>query len=101
MQIKKFVASTLKEASAQMKVELGSEAIILSTRVFEDGNSGAKKKMFEIVAGIDSKISARRESGELPEKQKETTFDKELKKLSEKIYNPLLNEKLANNQNPK
>lgn len=93
MQIKKFVAFTLKEASAQMKSELGSEAIILSTRVFEDANSGVKKKMFEIVAGIDSKISPGIETSILQPKSKETSFDKELKKLSEKIYNPLLNSK--------
>jgi flagellar biosynthesis protein FlhF len=74
-----------------MKLELGGEAIILSTRVFDDNNSGSKKKMFEIVAGIDSKIVSREESEDVPVKAKETSFDKELKKLSEKIYNPLLN----------
>ena len=89
MQIKKFVAATLKEASAQMKLELGGEAIILSTRVIEDGNSGNRKKMFEIVAGIDSKIVSKTAVEEALSKPKEKTFDAELKKLSERIYNPV------------
>lgn len=89
MQIKKYVAATLKEASAQMKEELGSEAIILSTRVFDDGNSSGRKKMFEIVAGLDSKMAAETEAADPVPNLKDKTFDAELKKLSEKIYNPI------------
>ncbi len=84
MQIKKFIAPTLKDATAQMKEELGSEAVILSTRVVEDGN---RKKMFEIVAGIDSRIAPKEEPAPVQKEQKQSSFEAELKKLSEKIYN--------------
>jgi len=89
MQIKKFVAPTLKEASAQMKRELGNEAIILSTRVFEEGNSGINKKMFEIVAGLDSKLPVKEDNADILQPDEKKSFESELKKLSEKIYNPL------------
>ena len=97
MQIKKFVAATLKEASEQMKIELGGEAIILSTRVIEQGGASGLNKMFEIVAGIDTKVQTANESGpdteqeevEIPASLRERSFDAELKKLTEKIYNPM------------
>ena len=40
MQIKKFKAKTLKEAIAEMKVEFGDEAIVLSTKVIDNFNYG-------------------------------------------------------------
>jgi flagellar biosynthesis protein FlhF len=89
MQIKKYVAATLKEASAQMKEELGNEAIILSTRVFEEGTPSGRKKMFEIVAGLDSRMASEATAAEPVSNTKGKSFDAELKKLSEKIYNPV------------
>lgn len=56
MQIKKFLAPTLKEATEQMKRELGGDAIILGTRVIEGDRRFDSKKMFEITAGIDKTI---------------------------------------------
>jgi len=90
MQIKKYVAATLKSATELMKEELGGEAVILSTRVIEEGSAGSKKKMFEIVAGIDNVVAKPREESEVKEPKeqtKETTLETELRKLSEKIYN--------------
>lgn len=54
MQIKKYTASTLKEAVAEMKNELGSEALILSSRIIKN-NPG--EKVYEITAGIEKNIS--------------------------------------------
>lgn len=49
MQIKKYTASTLREATSMMKEELGSEAVILSTKVIEKN----KKKFYELTAGVE------------------------------------------------
>jgi flagellar biosynthesis protein FlhF len=53
MQIKKFIAPTLKEATVKMKDELGSEAIILGTRIIENGDGYSSRRMFEITAGTE------------------------------------------------
>ncbi len=53
MQIKKFIAPSLKDATQQMKHELGIDAIILGTRVLEADKRFDMKKMYEITAGID------------------------------------------------
>jgi flagellar biosynthesis protein FlhF len=55
MRIKKFVAATMKEATEQMKKELGPEAIILNTRHVPGGGlrSLLGGKQVEITAAID------------------------------------------------
>lgn len=55
MHIKKFVAATLKEATDQMRSELGPNAIILNTRRVrsDKGLSFFGKEMLEITAAID------------------------------------------------
>lgn len=50
MQIKKFIATTLKQATIQMKNELGSDAIILGSRIIAGANG---KRIFELTAGIE------------------------------------------------
>jgi|YelNatPaOPRAMG01_1025707.scaffolds.fasta_scaffold00063_46 flagellar biosynthesis protein FlhF len=88
MQIKKFVASTLKEATIQMKDELGSEAIILSTRIIPGNGKNSLKKYFEITAGIESGPSLPSSKDVFKENSNlsKPSFQEELKKLSEKIY---------------
>jgi flagellar biosynthesis protein FlhF len=53
MKIKKFLAPTLKEATEKMKSELGSDAIILSTRVVEEKSLDNVVRLFEITSGIE------------------------------------------------
>lgn len=53
MQIKKFTAPTLKEATEQMKAEFGGEAIILGSKVIEPDSVLRTRKMFEITVGYD------------------------------------------------
>ena len=88
MQIKKYLAPTLKQASTQMKEELGEDAVILGTRVIYGDRSSGSKRMFEITAGFEEEeileYSGAEES-ELFEKSDNGLHD-ELKKLSEKIY---------------
>lgn len=95
MQIKKYLAGTLKEASQQMKEELGDEAVVLSTRIVEGDPRYGNKRMFEITAGIeedyDKKESSKpkRQSPSVPASSSasgEADFSEELKKLTEKIY---------------
>jgi len=84
MQIKKYVAPSLKEATQQMKDELGLEAIILGTRVIEGDKRFGMKKMYEITAGIDQPLQNKLDK----EKSKLTIDDykAELDKLTQKIY---------------
>ncbi|QQS35494.1 MAG: flagellar biosynthesis protein FlhF [Ignavibacteriales bacterium] len=88
MQIKKFVAPTLKDATEQMKSELGSDSLILSTRIIEGNNKYGKKKMFEVTAGIEDtfdKMPGMKHTA-VEEAEDEKSFARELKNLSEKIY---------------
>jgi flagellar biosynthesis GTPase FlhF len=54
MKIKKFVGFSLKEATERMKNVMGSEAVILSSKVIEDKKNFGKRKLFEITAGIEN-----------------------------------------------
>ncbi len=56
MQIKKFTAPTLREATFKMKDELGSEAVILGTRLIENTNGLRNEKVFEVTAGIENDV---------------------------------------------
>lgn len=49
MQIKKYTAESLREATNMMKEELGNDAVILSTRVIEKN----QKKYYELTAGVE------------------------------------------------
>lgn len=99
MQIKKYLAPTLKEATAAMKIELGDEAIVLSTRIIEDDPLTGRKRMFEITAGIDDdyaipaakpvpslKTTARAVEPPATSRQRQKTFAEELQELTEKVY---------------
>jgi flagellar biosynthesis protein FlhF len=107
MQIKKYIALMLKEASQQMKSELGSNAIVLSTRIIEDDPRYGRKRVFELTAGVEddydkSRAESSRAAGErspmksqkavpsvpLKPQPKQRTFADELKELSEKVYMP-------------
>src|SRR3989339_966489 len=88
MQIKKYTAPTLKEATARMKQELGSEAIILSTRIIEADQKQNRKKMFELTVGIEKVITPQKKSTASTAKvndAKKSLYD-ELKSISEKVY---------------
>lgn len=78
MRIKKFVASTIKEASEQMKAELGHEAIILNTRKIP--KTGLLKSVggekIEITAAIDEQPLA------LPEPRSSQTYSRSRVKQS-------------------
>ncbi|HOI28412.1 MAG TPA: flagellar biosynthesis protein FlhF [Melioribacteraceae bacterium] len=86
MQIKKFLAPTLKEATEQMKSELGNDAVILGTRVIEGDRRFNVKKMFEITAGLDRK-TINKPSPALTEKlQAKPSLEIEIEKLQKKIF---------------
>lgn len=102
MQIKKYLAETLKEASQKMKDELGDEAVVLSTRIIDSDPRFGNKRMFEITAGLEEEyerieeMKPKPQAAEKPEParpkpikpmaEKEPDFAEELKKLTEKIY---------------
>jgi flagellar biosynthesis protein FlhF len=88
MKIKKITGPSLKAATEKMKAELGEDAVILSTKVYEKDN----RKIFEITAGIDENIEIENKQEKKTTvkknstKQKEVDFESELKKLTDKIY---------------
>jgi len=103
MQIKKFIAPTLKQASVQMKNELGGEAVILGTRVIYN-NSGNSQKMFEITAGIEEQ-EAVIESVRANVKNNSSAINQnlpdELKKLTDKIFiNPSIKGESSKGKQP-
>ena len=56
MQIKKYVADNYSEALSSIKQEMGSDALIMTTRSIRDNSGwhGGKASMVEITAAIDS-----------------------------------------------
>lgn len=94
MQIKKYCAPTLKEATILMKQDFGPEAIILGTRTFND-QSDTRKMLYEITAGLESFEFKK----EIKEKAKSissytnSTFNNELEKISSQVYNKSGNQK--------
>ena len=90
MQIKKFRAASLKDAISLMKEQLGEEAVVLSTKVYEGDLKLGKKKEFEITAGFDDEPKTKdfliddNEPISFPNSSK--NFETELKKLTNKIY---------------
>ncbi len=86
MQIKKFLAPTLKQATAQMKSELGGDAVILGTRVVLGEDKYGSKKMFEITAGIDNDNAMSQASAQHRKTIDNENFADELRKLSNKVY---------------
>lgn len=55
MRIKKYIASTMKEAMTQMRTELGEDAVILSSRTMSA--QGASGTAVELVAALDSETT--------------------------------------------
>lgn len=90
MKIKKYTAPTLKEASLQMKQELGDQAIILSTRIIESEDKFGSRKLFEITSGIeDEHIPIMKKNMNEPKdviEADEEAYAGEIKKLASKIY---------------
>ncbi|MEI7810909.1 MAG: flagellar biosynthesis protein FlhF [Ignavibacteria bacterium] len=90
MQIKKYIAPTLKEAAAQMKKELGGDAIVLSTRIIDDDPRYKQKRVFELTAGIEDdydrsaslKTTVKTKMSAPPDKN----FADELKDLSDRVF---------------
>lgn len=87
MQIKKYIALTLKEATAQMKKELGNDAIVLSTRIIDDDPKYGGKRVFELTAGVEDDYDHAapvRQKAKQPQPDKK--YAEELKDLSEKVF---------------
>ncbi|MDR1204495.1 MAG: flagellar biosynthesis protein FlhF [Peptococcaceae bacterium] len=55
MRVKRFVAASMQEAMAKIKVEMGNDAVILHTRSFKEGGFLGlfAKKYVEITAAVD------------------------------------------------
>lgn len=94
MQIKKFVAPTLKEATEQMKNELGGDAIILGTRVIEGDRKYNSKKMFEITAGADKAIK-KQSSTRISKDQAKADFANEVESLTKRVFSPKIESTLS------
>ncbi len=76
MQIKKYTAESLREATNMMKEELGNDAVILSTRVIEKN----QKKYYELTAGVEKFV--KQETFIEPQK---LSFLEELSRVSKEL----------------
>ncbi len=85
MKVKKFVAPTLKEASALMKKELGGEAFILSTRVINKRTDLGIQKHFEITSGIEEEMDIISAETEVGTAVTNPSFRDDLMKLQQKV----------------
>lgn len=87
MQVKKYIAPTLKSATEQMKNEMGDEALILSTRVIRESGY-PDQKMFELTAGIEDVVTYHETSNHTEAKKEEIykSFEEELQKISSKVF---------------
>lgn len=87
MHIKKYRAASLKEATQLMKDELGTEALILGTRVVPAEND-KRLKLYEITAGYDKFEIAPGTKDKIVKQNlsNETSFADEMKKMTEHIY---------------
>ncbi len=94
MQIKKYRASSLKEATQIMKSELGSEALILGTKMVVDENDN-RLKLYEITAGVDKfEIAEETKAKVIKQNLSQTiSFADEMKNMTEKIYQQNQNQK--------
>ena len=54
MQIKTYMAASMKDALSQIKTELGSNAVIISTREIKESGYGLMSRpLIEVVAAVD------------------------------------------------
>lgn len=99
MYIKKYRASSLKEATQIMKDELGSEALILGTRVVAD-EKDRHLKLYEITAGYDKfEVAAETKVKVVNQNlSKDISFADEIKKMQENIYQQNKNQKQKVNE---
>lgn len=88
MKVKKFFAASLKEALEQIKIELGDEAVILSTKSIDGDNRFGTKACFEVVAGLDDNSKERESVSKTPKiRSSDPSFSEEdLLGLKEKIF---------------
>lgn len=94
MHIKKYRAASLKEATQIMKSELGSEALILGTKVVADEND-SRLKLYEITAGVDKFEIAEETKAKVIKQNlsQSNSFAEEMKSMSAKIYQQNQNQK--------
>jgi flagellar biosynthesis protein FlhF len=87
MHIKKYRASSLKEAAELMKSELGSEALILGTKVVADENDN-RLKLYEITAGADKFEIAEETKAKVIKQNlsQSNSFADEMKNMTARIY---------------
>lgn len=90
MKVKKYTASSMPEAMKQVRAELGSEAVILNSRVIQSGGFMGffKKSTIEVIAAIDPDNEPN--PNPVPsEKSKANPFVRPVVNVSEKVKIPV------------
>ena len=87
MKIKKFTASSMPEAMKKIRSELGSDAVILNSRVIQSGGflGFFQKNNIEVIAAIDPETEMSSKPA-LQEKPLRETYSKAPVKASENQY---------------
>lgn len=86
MQIKKFTGKTLRNAIEQMKAEFGDDSIVLGTKVIDVIENNIEQKIFEITASMEEAEIYETEKVRNFQVKQSTSFESEMKKLTDKIY---------------
>jgi len=85
VKVRKFVAPTLKEATALMKKELGNDAFILSTRVLDKRTDLGIQKHFEITSGIEEELDVVLAEVDNKIPKSKSSFNEELMNLQKRV----------------
>lgn len=84
MKVKKYTASSMPEAMKQVRAELGSDAVILNSRVIQTGGFMGffKKNSIEVIAAIDpdTEVDSKHAAAEKPQSE---AFSKQIVKVNE------------------
>ncbi|MEH7882755.1 flagellar biosynthesis protein FlhF [Bacillus sp. JJ1609] len=81
MKVKKYTASSMPEAMKQVRAELGSDAVILNSRVIQTGGFMGffSKNNIEVIAAIDPDTEISMEPAKQEKSQREPLIKKSLK----------------------
>ena len=93
MKIKKYIGKTTHEAMLKLKMELGPDAVVLSTKTIRAKGlfSFFKKPLVEITAAFEEKDLLRSKSAVHPYAKEFNNINKELAQLKNMIMNSSLN----------
>ncbi len=89
MKIKRYIGKDSQEAMVKVRMDMGSDAVILNTRKIRQKGFMKlfSKPLVEVLAAIDEDISRRPQKKDKPKQKKEIKNDLEIQALEDKMKN--------------